>query len=237
VTSFVQPLLYLLVFGSGLATTIRAGATGTNNFKIFLLPGVIAMTTLFTSMFAAVSITWDREFGFLKEILVAPVSRTSVVLAKAFGGATTSAMQGLAVLVFAPVVGMHLSALRILAVAPMLVVMALAVNALGLVMASRVATMQGFMVIMNFITLPLYFLSGALFPLTTAPAWLRTIGYFDPVSYAVDAIRRTLIPAYPAFLHLHVRSWVPPVPVEIAILAAFASLMFVLAVRGFERQP
>jgi ABC-2 type transport system permease protein len=117
----------------------------------------------------------------------------------------------------------------------MLLIMALTVNALGLLFASRVATMQGFMVIMNFLTLPLYFLSGALFPLMTAPAWLRAIAYADPVSYAVDAIRRTLIPT-DAF-SVHGGSFKLPVRLELGLLAAFSAVLFVLAIRSVDRQP
>lgn len=234
VTSFVQPLLYLLVFGTGLGAAIRGSAVG--NYRQFLLPGVIIMTTLFTSMFAAVSIVWDREFGFLKEILVAPVSRTSVVLGKAAGGASTSALQGFAIIVLAPAVGLGLSPVRVVAVAPVLLVFALTVNGLGLMFASRVATMQGFMVVMNFITLPLYFLSGALFPLGPGtPTWLRSLSYVDPATYAVDAIRRTLSPSYP--FPLHWGSWQVPIALDVALLAASAALLLAVAIRGFDRQP
>jgi ABC-2 type transport system permease protein len=233
VTSFVQPLLYLLVFGTGLGAAVRADAVA-GDYRVFLLPGVIVMTSLFTSMFAAVSIVWDREFGFLKEILVAPIGRASVIAGKSVGGATTSTMQGLAILLFAPVVGLSVAPLRILAVVPMLVVFSLCVNLLGIALASRVQTMQGFMVVMNFITLPLFFLSGAVFPLTTVPTWLRSLAYLDPATYAVDAIRRTLIPDWEGALR-----WgdtVVPIPVEIGVLTVLGAVLFVLAVRGLRRQ-
>lgn len=234
VTSFVQPLLYLLVFGSGLGAAIQQ-RTVAGDYKVFLLPGVVAMTVLFTSMIAAVSIVWDREFGFLKEILVAPVSRTAVILGKAFGAATTSALQGMAILVFAPVVGMHLSPVRVLAVAPMLVLTAMAINGLGLALAARVATMQGFMVVMNFITLPLFFVSGALYPLQAAPGWLKGLAVLDPLSYAVDAVRRTLIPGFPASVRMGGQPMA--IGLELVVLAAFAVVAFAVAVRQFDRQP
>ncbi|HVL81755.1 MAG TPA: ABC transporter permease [Actinomycetota bacterium] len=233
VTSFVQPLLYLLVFGTGLGASVRTAAIGTD-YQTFLLPGVIVMTCLFTSMFASVSITWDREFGFLKEILVAPVGRSSIVAGKVAGGATTSSMQGLAILVMAPLIGVSLVPWRVLAVAPILIVFALAINGLGIAIASKISTMQGFMVVMNFITLPLFFLSGALFPLDTVPAWLRTLAYLDPAAYAVDAIRRTLL-GIPA----QIRIGGEPVPIlaEVAVLGVFGAVMVLLAARGFDRQP
>lgn len=234
VTSFVQPILYLLVFGTGLGAAVR-GELVAGDFRVFLLPGVIVMTSLFTSMFAAVSIVWDREFGFLKEILVAPVGRSSVIAGKSAGGATTSAIQGLAIMIFAPLVGLSVPPLRILAVAPILVLFAVSINLLGIALASRIETMQGFMFVMNFITLPLFFLSGAVFPLTQVPGWLRALAYIDPATYAVDAIRRILIPTFPAALEVGGR----PIPIafDVAVLAAFGGLMFVLAVRGFRRQP
>ena len=235
VTSFVQPLLYLLVFGTGLGAAVRSAAIAGQDFRVFLLPGVIVMTSLFTSMFAAVSIVWDREFGFLKEILVAPLGRAAVIAGKAGGGATTSALQGLAILLFAPVVGLSPEPLRVLAVAPMLILFALSINLLGIALAARVQTMQGFMVIMNFITLPLFFLSGAVFPLHTVPYWLRVAAVFDPATYAVDAIRHTLIPSYPP---TELWSGQPlSTSVDLAVLVVFGLAMFGLAVRGLNRQP
>lgn len=233
VTSFAQPLLYLLVFGTGLGATVRAGIGGTGDYRIFLLPGVIVMTSLFTSMFSAVSITWDREFGFLKEILVAPIGRKAIVAGKVAGGATTSSIQGLAILLMAPIVGLNLSLVRVITVIPILVIFALTVNSLGIALASRVSTMQGFFVIMNFITLPLFFLSGALFPLNSVPIWLRTLAYANPAAYAVDAIRRTLI-STPAAIQFGGTAL--PVIAEVGLLAAFGGAMIVLASRGFERQ-
>lgn len=233
VTSFVQPLLYLLVFGTGLGASVRADMVA-GDYRVFLLPGVIVMTSLFTSMFAAVSIVWDREFGFLKEILVAPLGRSSVIAGKAAGGATTSGMQGIAILLFAPVVGLHVEALRILTVVPVLVLFALSINLLGIALASRIQTMQGFMVIMNFITLPLFFLSGALFPLDAVPSWLKGLAILDPVTYAVDAIRRILIPDFPPQVWWGGNPM--PIAVDIAVLGVFAILMFVFAVRGLSRQ-
>lgn len=234
VTSFVQPILYLLVFGTGLGAAVR-GELVAGDFRVFLLPGVIVMTSLFTSMFAAVSIVWDREFGFLKEILVAPVGRSAVIAGKSTGGATTSAIQGLAIMIFAPLVGLSVPPLRILAVAPILVLFAVSINLLGIALASRIETMQGFMFVMNFITLPLFFLSGAVFPLTQVPGWLRALAYLDPATYAVDAIRRILIPSFPAALEVGGRPI--PIALDVAVLALFGGLMFVLAVRGFRRQP
>ncbi len=233
VTTLVQPLLYLLVFGTGLGRAVDEDVVA-GDFRVFLLPGVIVMTVLFSSMFSGMSIVWDREFGFLKEILVAPLGRAAVIAGKVAGGATTATMQGLAILILAPLVGLRLNPLRVVAVAPVLLLFALAVNSLGIAIAARISTMQGFMVIMNFITLPLFFLSGALFPLNSAPVWLRTLSYLDPAAYAVDCIRRVLL-GFPAAM----RFGGDPVPiaVELGALAVFGMIMFAVATRGFERQP
>lgn len=235
VTSFVQPLLYLLVFGSGLSSVVRQGAVGGVNFRVFLLPGVIVMTSLFTSMFSGMSIVWDREFGFLKEILVSPVSRPAVIAGKVGGGATTSAMQALAILIFSPIIGLSLNVLDALAVVPALIIFALAVNLLGVAIASRTQTMQSFFVIQNFVMLPMLFLSGSIYPLQSAPAWLRVGATFDPATYAVDAIRSSLIPGYS-----HLRLWsgfTLNYGLDLAVLAVLAAGLFVFAVRGINRQP
>ncbi len=235
VTSFVQPLLYLLVFGSGLATVVNQSAIAGVNFRVFLLPGVIVMTTLFTSMFSGMSIVWDREFGFLKEILVSPVSRPAVIAGKVAGGATTAGMQGLAILIFSPIIGLDLNLVNSLKVIPALIVFALAVNLLGVAIASRTQTMQAFFVIQNFVMLPMLFLSGSIYPLRGAPVWLRIGAAFDPATYAVDAIRASLLPVYS-----HVRlsdGFRLNYGLDIAIIAVLAIGLFVFAVRGINRQP
>ena len=235
VTSFVQPLLYLLVFGSGLATVVDQEAIAGVNFRVFLLPGVIVMTTLFTSMFSGMSIVWDREFGFLKEILVSPVSRPAVIAGKVAGGATTAAMQGLAILIFSPIIGLDLNIVNSLQVVPALIVFALAVNLLGVAIASRTQTMQAFFVIQNFVMLPMLFLSGSIYPLRGAPLWLRIGAAFDPATYAVDAIRASLVPAYS-----HVRLWEGfslNYGLDLAVISVLAVGLFVFAVRGINRQP
>jgi len=233
-TSLVQPLLYLLVFGTGLGAAVRRSAVG-GNYRIFLLPGVIVMTALFTSMMSGMSVVWDREFGFLKEILVAPVSRPSVIAGKVSGGATTASMQGLAILIFSPIIGLHLNVLHVLKVIPALILFALSVNLLGVAIASRTQTMQTFFVIQNFVMLPLFFLSGAVFPINTVPAWLRALATIDPATYAVDSIRRALIPYFPAaqIFGSHRTTYFE----DLAILAILGVGLFVFAVRGLNKQP
>lgn len=233
-TSLVQPLLYLLVFGTGLGAAVRSSAVA-GNYRVFLLPGVIVMTALFTSMMSGMSVVWDREFGFLKEILVAPVSRSAVIAGKVSGGATTASLQGLAILIFSPIIGLHLNFLHVLKVIPALILFALALNLLGVAIAARTQTMQTFFVIQNFVMLPLFFLSGAIFPLNTVPNWLRALATLDPATYAVDAIRRSLIPSFPAtqVWGNHRMTYLE----DLVVLAVLGAGLFVFAVRGLNKQP
>lgn len=234
ITSLVQPLLYLLVFGTGLGAALRSQVVA-GDYRVFLLPGVIVMTGLFSSMMGGMSVVWDREFGFLKEILVSPVSRRAVIAGKASGGATTAGIQGMAILIFAPLIGMSLVWWRSAAVFPVLLLFALCINLLGIAIASRTQTMQAFFVIQNFVMLPLFFLSGAVYPLNTVPGWLRVVAIFDPATYAVHAIRGLLIPGFPPTVLWGGQPLT--IGVDVAVLGAFASVMFVLAVRGLNRQP
>src|SRR5205807_7242370 len=137
ITGLAQPLLFLVVLGAGLSKFIGSRGAAGVSYQQYLLPGVIAMSVLFSSLFSAISIVWDREFGFLREMLVAPVSRTALVLGKAVGGGTVSAGQGLILLIAAPIVGVHLDALQIIEVIPLLMLLAFALTAVGIVIASR----------------------------------------------------------------------------------------------------
>lgn len=154
-----------------------------------MYPGVLGMTVLFTAMFSAISIIWDREFGFLREILVAPVSRGSIVIGKVLGGATVATLQGLLLLLLAPLVGVRIGPAQILGLCLVMLLVSAALTSLGLVIASRMATMEGFQVVMNFLVLPLWLLSGAFFPLRGLPLWMAVLTRVDPLTYAVDALR------------------------------------------------
>ena len=190
VAMFAQPLLYLLVVGKGLtsAMTMRAAPGGIDYLK-FMFPGIIGMSLLFTSIFAGASTIWDREFGFLKEVLVAPVSRAAVAMGKSLGGATTATIQAIILLALAPVVGVSLTAAVVAKILVVAFLISFAVTSLGVAIAGRMKSMQGFQMIMNFLVMPLYFLSGAMFPLSTAPAWMKVLMRIDPLTYGVDALR------------------------------------------------
>ncbi len=187
-----QPLLYLLILGKGITAGMRLNTAGSVGYIQFLYPGVIAMSILFTSIFSAISIIWDREFGFLKEVLVAPVPRWAVAIGKALGGATVAMVQSIIMVAMAPFVGIALSVVLIVKVLMLAFLMSIAVTSLGIVIASRMASMQSFQMVMNFLVMPLYFLSGAMFPMTTAPIWLKSLMTVDPLTYGVDAIRNVV---------------------------------------------
>ncbi len=190
--SLGQPLLFLLALGFGFGPTFEKAGGG--NYFQFLVPGVICMSILFTAMFSGIEIIWDRQFGFLKETLVAPVSRLNIMIGRTLGGATVATLQGLIVFVLAMIFGFRPELTWSLPLAfVFMFLIALLFTALGTAVACKLQDMQGFQLIMNFLIMPLFFLSGSLFPLDTAPAVLSMIARFDPLSYGVDGLRGTLI--------------------------------------------
>ncbi len=190
--SLGQPLLFLLALGYGFGPTFQKAGQG--NYIFFLVPGVIAMTVLFSSVFFGIEIIWDRQFGFLKETMVAPVSRFNIMLGRTLGGATVSSIQGLIVFTISLLVGFRPA--NWLMVLPMFLIMfliSLLFTSLGTAIASKMEDMHGFQLIMNFLIMPLFFLSGALFPLNNLPKTISVITRFNPLSYGVDALRGVLI--------------------------------------------
>lgn len=242
VTGLVQPLLFLFVLGSGLSPLV--GDAGGFDFRQFVFPGVIAMSVLTTAIFSAVSIVWDREFGFLREMLVAPVSRASLVLGKALGGATVATLQGAIMLVLAPAVGVHVTLGMVVGVFAAAALMAFALTSLGILVASRIQKMESFQIVMQFLLLPMLFLSGALFPLSGLPSWLTVLTRINPVTYAVDPLRRAVFAAqdlspaateqFGAGVSLFGRTL--SVATEVAIVAALTMAFLALAIRGFARK-
>ncbi|WP_309492507.1 ABC transporter permease [Candidatus Hecatella orcuttiae] len=188
-SAIAMPLMWLVFFGVGFSSSfVFPGLKG--GYLAFLAPGVVAIALLFSSVFSGVSVLWDKQFGFLKEILVAPVSRTSIVLGKTLGGASTSMVQGLAMLGLAIlVVGRFPGVLPTLAMVGVCMLISLAFVSLGVSFASTMEDPHGFQLIMNFIVMPMFFLSGAFFPLTGVPTWMRILSYVNPMTYGVDALR------------------------------------------------
>lgn len=190
--SLAQPLLFLLAMGYGFGSVFQKAGEG--SYINFLAPGIIGMSIIFTSIFTGIEIIWDRQFGFLKEMMVAPMSRLNIMIGRTVGGATVAMMQGVIVLILAIIFGFHpYSFSGILFVIPVMFLVALLFTALGTMIASLLDDMQGFQLIMNFLVMPLFFLSGALFPLEGLPKTLSIIAKLDPLSYGVDAFRSLLI--------------------------------------------
>jgi len=193
IAMIAQPLLYLLVLGNGINSGVTLNASGGINYLTFMYPGIIGMSILFTSIFSAVSIIWDREFGFLKEVLVAPVPRWAVSIGKTFGGASIAIVQATIMILMAPIIGISLSPAMIVEMWVLAFLIGVALTSLGIAIAARMASMQGFQMIMNFLVMPLYFLSGAMFPLSSAPAWMKALMVVDPLTYCVDGLRNIIL--------------------------------------------
>jgi len=192
VGSLIIPLLFLVFLGVGLNNMI--GGVGGVEYTNFLVPGIIGMSMIFTSMFAGISVLWDRQFGFLKEIMVAPVGRISIVLGRIFGSSTTAIIQGILVLLLAIIMGfISIGIFQFLLSIVFMLFIAMTFIGFGLILASKMRDMQGFGLIMNIIIFPLFFLSGALFPLENLPSWLIAISYIDPLTYGVDGLRGAML--------------------------------------------
>jgi ABC-2 type transport system permease protein len=192
-SSFVQPVLFLFVLGYGMSTLV--GTAAGFDFKKFLFPGIVAMTVMSTAISSAISIVWDREFGFLREMLVAPVSRMSLVSGKTLGGASIATVQGTIMLALAPLIGVRLTWLVVVEVIGLELLMAVTMTAFGVFVASHIRRMEGFSVVMQLLLFPMLFLSGALFPLSGLPGWLTVLTRINPLTYAVAPLRDVVFAA------------------------------------------
>jgi ABC-2 type transport system permease protein len=242
-TSLAQPLLFLFVLGTGLSGVIPK-APGSVDYRTYMFPGVLAMTVLFTTIFSAISIVWDREFGFMREMLVAPVRRTAIVIGKCLGGATVATFQGCLVLVLAGLVHVPYDPVLMLELFGILLLTSFSLTAFGVMVASRMEQVESFQMIMQFTVLPMFFLSGAVFPLTRLPPWLRVLTRLDPLSYAVEPLRRAVIHALPAAGAATLSKldpgitwagWHVPIGVCLAVVAAFGLVSLVAAAIQFNR--
>ena len=241
-TSLMQPFLFLFVLGTGLSRIASAGTHGVD-LKTFVYPGVLCMAVMFTAMFSAASLVWDREFGFLREMMVAPVRRSSLVLGKCFGGATVACFQGVIVLCLAPLVGIPYAPGLIAAVFALQLLLAFSITAFGVMVAARISQMQSFMALMQMAIMPMFFLSGALFPVSGLPTWLAILNRLDPLTYAVQPMRSVvfanieLSPAARAALDPGVTWFGWPVPnlVCAAVVAVLGLVMLAIAIVQFSR--
>ncbi len=241
VTSLAQPILFLYILGTGLSPLISQ--TEHFNFRTFMFPGVLGMTILFTSIFSAMSIVWDREFGFLREMLVAPVHRWTLVLGKCLGGATVASIQGAIILALAGTVGVPYSPVMILTLLGEMLLTSFALTAFGVMLAARISQVESFQMVTQFFVLPMFFLSGAIFPLSDLPAWLAVLSKIDPLSYAVAPFREAVFsqiqlpPPLARTLNPGISwgAWVLPVWFEVAMIMAAAVVMLAAAMRQFSK--
>jgi ABC-2 type transport system permease protein len=243
VTALIQPVLFLFVLGTGLSSLAGKGMPAGVSFKTFMFPGVLAMSVLFTAIFSAASIVWDREFGFLREMLVAPVSRSAIVIGKCLGGATVATFQGIIILALAGTAHVPYDPILFLTVIGELLLLSFTLTAFGVMMAARIKQIQAFMALTQMLVMPLFFLSGALYPLNGLPAWLTVLTRFDPLTYIVSPMRHavfdslTLSPQAAAFLSPGVSwdGWEVPVGLSLGIVALMGVMLLGIAIAEFQR--
>jgi ABC-2 type transport system permease protein len=243
ITSLVQPVLFLFVLGTGLSRLASRGLPVGVDFSTFIYPGVLAMSVLFTSIFSAASIVWDREFGFLREMLVAPVRRWAIVVGKCLGGATVATFQGVIFLALAGVAHVPYDPVLLLILVGELLLLSFTLTAFGVMMAARVKKIQAFMALTQMVVMPLFFLSGALYPLNGLPAWLTVLTRLDPLTYIVGPMRsavfnhlslsplavQTLSPGITWF------GWVVPLGLSLALVAVMGAAMLAIAIAEFRK--
>lgn len=230
------PLLFLFVFGSGLSA--RMGVLGPGiDFTKFIFPGIIGMTVLMSSFMSGVSVVWDREFGFLKEVLVAPISRAAVTAGKALGSATVALLQGIVILLFAPLIGVSLSVGTVLALLPLMFLLAVSLGSLGVLLATRIRSMEAFQATMQMLMFPMVFLSGAFFPVQGLPVWMNVLVKINPATYGITPIRQLILRDAPDVSYsLNLFGHTLSIWNEVAILAAFGAVVILLAVWSFGNQ-
>jgi len=225
VGALAMPLFFLAFLGMGFRRISIPGMAEQVDYIRYLVPGILGMSLLFSSTFGGLSVLWDREFGFLKEIMVAPVTRVSIVLGRIAGGITTALVQGLLILGISSLMGFRMVSILSLGMAIVfMLLISVAFLGLGLIFASKMKDMQGFSIVMNFVIFPLFFLSGALYPLDNFPVWLRSLSYLDPLTYGIDGLRGVLI-GISSFSVLF----------NFVLMLTFSSLMIFLGAYFFEK--
>jgi ABC-2 type transport system permease protein len=224
--NIIQPFFFLAILGVGFKSSMSFVAVDMKgvDYLQFLVPGLIGMTLLFSSMFAGLSILWDRQFGFLKEIMVAPVSRFSLVLGRIAGGMTTTLLQALSILLIAHLFGFKIKTLTGFLLSLIFMgLIGIGFVGMGVAFASKMEDMHGFQIVMNFIIMPIFFLSGALFPLEGLPSWLSSLMYLDPLTYGVDGLRKALL----GVSHF-------PIALNLTVLVTFCTGMLCLGAYFFS---
>lgn len=234
--SFIFPLLFLVVFGTGLSS--RMGQLGDNvNLTQFMFPGIIGMTVLMSSFMAGVSVVWDREFGFLKEVLVAPINRACVAIGKALGAATIATVQGLIILVLAPLLQVPVTFLTVLALLPCVIILSFSMGSLGILLATRIRSMEAFQVVMQVLMFPMAFLSGVFFPLQGLPAWMDVLVKINPATYGIAPIRQVMLGELSTSLYtVNLFGHEMTLWNNLIVIALFGVIMIVLAMWSFSNQ-
>jgi ABC-2 type transport system permease protein len=241
VTALVQPLLFLFVLGSGLQQLSSASTHGID-LKTFIYPGILCIAVMFTAMFSAASIVWDREFGFMREMMVAPVRRSSIVIGKCLGGATVASLQGVIMIALAGAVHVPYHPSLLLGIFALQLLLAFAMTAFGVMVAARIKQMQSFMGVMQMVVMPMFFISGALYPVSNLPTWLAVLNRIDPLTYAVDPMRRLVfnhIDASPAAVKaldpgVAWWGWHVPALLEAGVVLALGLAMLGVAIWEFS---
>src|ERR1051326_7412282 len=243
IPAFIQPLLFFFILGTGLGSLAGGSMPPGISFKTFIYPGVLAMSVLFTAIFSAASIVWDREFGFLREILVAPVSRASIVIGKCLGGATIATLQGVVMLILAGLAGVPYDPVLMLILVGEMLLLAFTLTAFGVMMAARITQFQAFMALTQMLVMPLFFLSGALYPLHGLPSWLSVLTRLDPLTYVVGPMRHAVfshLSLSPFAVHalspaITWAGWQVPILLSLGIVAAMGLAMMGVAIATFSK--
>jgi len=229
ISTIARPLIWLFLVGAGIGRLVKP--TDGVSYTQFMFPGILGMTVLFSAIFSSISIIWDKEFGFMKEILVAPISRLSIVVGKALSGTVVSTIQALIILLFIPIVGLRPSFSEILAAMVVCALIAFVISAFGIVLASFYESYESFSVIMNFIVMPMFFLSGAMYPVKLLPKALKIVSFANPLTYGVDAIKHMLTPLKEGPLSPDL-----PLALDIFVMVSMATVFISLGGRFFERR-
>ena len=227
--TLARPVLWLFVVGNGMSALVSPHMGF--SYLQFIFPGMIGMTILFASIFSSISIVWDREFGFMKEMLVAPISRLSIVVGKAISGTAISVAQAIIILVLIPFLGIGLSVLQFIQVTAVAVLVSFCITSIGILIAARLTSFDGFNIIMNFLVMPMFFLSGAMYPVSSMPDVLRHLTHLNPLTYGIDAFKHVLLqnaapPLGPEF----------PIVLDIVIIIGVSATMLTLAAFSFRRK-
>lgn len=241
ISGLAFPVLWLVFFGTGMSNSLQFISVPNLDYIAFLFPGILGMNLIFSSIFSSISIVTDREYGFLREILVAPISRSSIAIGKTLGGATTAFLQTVIILALAPIVGIDLNFKMVIFLLPAMFMVAFALTSFGVLIASRLKTSEGASLVFQFVVMPMYFLSGALFPLTNLPEWLNVFIKLNPVTYAVDMLRRIVLlnlnvaPETVNLLGIQVLNHNLSISTDFFVIVAFFLIMLFFSIQSFRK--